>query len=118
MDFPQFISFTVTNACNLRCQMCGQWSEEGYINNKTKRPDTGTRMKLEDWKRLVDEIANHKIRFILVRGGEPFLFPGIIELLKYINSKGMFISLDTNGTLLGKYAEELVKIGNIGAKAL
>lgn len=113
MDFPQFISFTVTNACNLRCQMCGQWSEEGYINNKTKRPDTGTRMKLEDWKRLVDEIANHKIRFILVRGGEPFLFPGLIELLKYINSKGMFISLDTNGTILEKYAEELVNIGNM-----
>jgi MoaA/NifB/PqqE/SkfB family radical SAM enzyme len=113
MDFPEIISFTVTNACNLRCQMCGQWSKEGYINNKTKCPDTGTTMKLEDWKRLVDEIANYKIRFVLVRGGEPFLFPGIIELLKYINSKGMFISLDTNGTMLEKYAEELVTIGNM-----
>jgi len=113
MDFPKFISFTVTNACNLRCKMCGQWSEDGYIKNKTKCPDTGTIMKLEDWKRLVDEITNYKIRFILVRGGEPFLFPGLIELLKYINSKGIFISLDTNGTMLDKYAQELVNIGNM-----
>jgi MoaA/NifB/PqqE/SkfB family radical SAM enzyme len=113
MDFPQFISFTVTNACNLRCQMCGQWSDEGYIKNKTKCPDTVPKMKLEDWKRLVDEVVNYKIRFILIRGGEPFLFPGLIELLKYINSKGIFISLDTNGTRLGKFAEELIKIGNM-----
>jgi radical SAM protein with 4Fe4S-binding SPASM domain len=70
-------------------------------------------MKLDDWKHLVDEIANYKIRFILVRGGEPFLFPGLIDLLKYIHGKGIFISLDSNGTLLEKYAEELVKIGNM-----
>jgi MoaA/NifB/PqqE/SkfB family radical SAM enzyme len=113
MDFPQFISFTVTNACNLRCKMCGQWSEEGYIKNKAKCPDPVTKMKLEDWKRLVDEAANYQIRFILVRGGEPFLFPGLIELLEYINSKGIFISLDTNGTMLEKYAEDLANIGNM-----
>ena len=111
MNFPQFLSFTVTNACNLRCKMCGQWSEEGYVSNRTI--DTSSKMKLEDWKRLVDEAANHKIRFILVRGGEPFLFPGIIELLEHIHSKGFFISIDTNGTVLKKYAADLVRIGNM-----
>ncbi len=88
----------VTNACNLRCRMCGQWSEEGYVLNRTV--DTRSRMSLEDWKRLVDEIAQHKIRFVLVRGGEPFLFKGIMELLRYINAKGLFLSVDTNGTIL------------------
>jgi hypothetical protein len=33
MEFPEYISFTVTNSFNLRCGMCGQWSEEGYIRN-------------------------------------------------------------------------------------
>jgi MoaA/NifB/PqqE/SkfB family radical SAM enzyme len=113
MDFPQFISFTVTNACNLRCKMCGQWSKEGYIRNKSGGPDVLPGMGLDDWKRLVDEIAHFQIRFILIRGGEPFLFPGLMELLKYIHSKGLFISLDTNGTMLDKYVPELVKIGNM-----
>ena len=113
MNFPEFISFTVTNTCNLRCRMCGQWGEEGYIKNKTKHTGTNPKMKLNDWKRLVDEIAGYKIRFILVRGGEPFLFPELTDLLKYINSKGIFISLDTNGTKLEKYAEELVSMGNM-----
>ena len=107
-DFPPFISFTLTNACNLRCRMCGQWSEEGYVFDGTVgiRP----RMTVKDWKRLVDEIARHKIRFVLVRGGEPFLYKGIMEVLQYINSKQIFLSIDTNGTVLERYAEELSRL--------
>ena len=111
MDFPQFVSFTVTNSCNLRCRMCGQWSKEGYVLNHTV--DTRSRMRVGDWKRLVDEIADHNIRFVLVRGGEPFLFKGIMELLQYIHAKGMFISVDTNGTILDRYAEDLSRISNM-----
>ena len=108
MDFPQFISFTVTNSCNLRCRMCGQWSEEGYVRNRVV--PTRERMQLGDWKRVVDEAAHHNIRFILVRGGEPFLFPGTMELLHYVNQKGIFLSVDTNGTLLERFADELSTI--------
>jgi MoaA/NifB/PqqE/SkfB family radical SAM enzyme len=91
--------------------MCGQWSEVGYINNDPITQNAN--LELSDWKRLVDEIAQHKIRFVLIRGGEPFLFKGIIELLEYINSKGIFLSIDTNGTMLHKYAADLVRIGNM-----
>ncbi len=91
--------------------MCGQWSEEGYI--KTGDKNFNNELRLEDWKRLVDEIAQHKISFFLIRGGEPFLFPGIIELIKYVHNKGIFIAIDTNGSMLHKYAEEIVKIGDI-----
>jgi MoaA/NifB/PqqE/SkfB family radical SAM enzyme len=111
MAFPQFISFTITNNCNLRCKMCGQWSEQGYIYNKE-----GTRkeeMTIKDWQRLADEAAAHHISSLLIRGGEPFLFPDIIELLQYIHDKGIFISIDSNGTLLKKYAADLLRIGNI-----
>jgi MoaA/NifB/PqqE/SkfB family radical SAM enzyme len=111
MEFPQSISFTITNACNLRCRMCGQWSEEGYIHNRVKDPTSP--LKLEDWKGLVDEIADHHGPFILLRGGEPFLFPGILSLLEYIHEKGIFISIDTNGTLVEKYAKDLVQIGKM-----
>jgi len=111
MNFPEYISFTVSNSCNLRCQMCGQWSEEGYIHKKTK--SRRAQMKLADWKRLVDEVAAYPVKFILIRGGEPFLFPGIIALLEHIHSKGIFISIDTNGTILHKFAADLVRIGNM-----
>lgn len=111
MKFPQYISFTITNACNLRCRMCGQWSEKGYMYNKSN--NLVSLLELTDWKHLLDEVATHDIKSILIRGGEPFLFPKIMDLLKYINKKGIKISIDTNGTLLNKYAAELIEMGNI-----
>jgi MoaA/NifB/PqqE/SkfB family radical SAM enzyme len=91
--------------------MCGQWSEEGYMHadDDALKPH----MKLADWKRVVDELAEHQIGSLLLRGGEPFLFPDIIELLEYIHNKSMFISIDTNGTMLKKYAADIARIGQI-----
>ena len=111
MDFPGYVSFTLTNACNLRCQMCGQWSPEGYV--RTGHGYHGPVLKLDDWKRLADEAAAHGITSILLRGGEPFLVPGIIALLEHIHGLGLYISIDSNGTRLAEYAADLVRLGNI-----
>jgi MoaA/NifB/PqqE/SkfB family radical SAM enzyme len=111
MDFPQNVSLTITNHCNLRCQMCGQWSEEGYI--QLNKDILKKEMTLADWKRVVDELADHHVASVLLRGGEVFLYPGIVELLEYIHDKGMFISIDTNGTMLKDYAADIVRIGKM-----
>ncbi|MCE5186585.1 MAG: radical SAM protein [Planctomycetaceae bacterium] len=107
LSFPRQISFTLTNACNLRCAMCGQWSPGGYMRNKGHAPSPA--MAFDDWKRLIDQIAEHSGTAILLRGGEPFLFPHIMELLEHIASRQLFTAIDTNGTLLHKYAPELMR---------
>jgi len=111
MNFPQSVSLTITNACNLRCRMCGQWSEEGYIRGRSaaRRKE----LELADWKRLVDEMAEHNLKNVLLRGGEVFLFPDIIPLLEHLRAKGIFASIDTNGTRLAPFAADLVRIGNL-----
>jgi MoaA/NifB/PqqE/SkfB family radical SAM enzyme len=111
LDFPEFISFTVINACNLRCKMCGQWNENGYIKNKII--NANAQLNTGVWKKLVDEISHHNIRFILIRGGEPFLYTNIMEVIEYINGKGISLSIDTNGTAINKYIHDLVKMGNM-----
>jgi MoaA/NifB/PqqE/SkfB family radical SAM enzyme len=111
MNFPQSISLTITNHCNLRCQMCGQWSEEGYIRGNSE--SLKHEMSLVDWKGIVDELAAHGTKSLLLRGGEAFMFPGIIELLEYIHAKGMFISIDSNGIMLKQFAEDILRIGNM-----
>ena len=111
MSFPESISLTITNHCNLRCQMCGQWSQEGYIRNNLE--SLKKEMSLADWKRVVDELAGHGTKALLLRGGEVFMFPGIIELMEYIHAKGMFISIDTNGTMLAQFAEDIARIGSM-----
>ncbi len=110
-DFPRLISFTVTNSCNLRCRMCGQWSEEGYMRARKTRPRPT--MRIADWKRLVDEVAAQGGSGILLRGGEPFLLPGIVELLDHIAARGIFTSIDSNGTHLAQVADDLVRIGRV-----
>ena len=111
MDFPQTVSFTITNACNLQCQMCGQWSREGYM--RSRRNLLREELGLADWKRLVDELAAHEIRSLLLRGGEVFLYPEIIPLLEYIHGKGILISIDTNGTQLERFAGDIARIGDM-----
>jgi MoaA/NifB/PqqE/SkfB family radical SAM enzyme len=91
--------------------MCGQWSIEGYI--RSAQEQLRHSLTLTDWKKLTDELAAHQISSVLLRGGEPFLFPDILELLEYIHSKGIFISIDTNGTMLKKFAADIVRIGSI-----
>jgi MoaA/NifB/PqqE/SkfB family radical SAM enzyme len=111
MDFPQSASLTLTNHCNLRCQMCGQWSREGYIRNHNEV--LKNELGLSEWKAVVDELAAHGIASVLLRGGEVFMLPWIVELLEHIHEKGMYISIDTNGTLLEQHAADLVRIGRM-----
>ena len=111
MNFPQSISLTITNHCNLRCKMCGQWSDHGYIRSNLE--SLKHELTLAEWKRVIDELADQDIRSLLLRGGEAFMFPGIIELLEYIHNRGMFISIDTNGTLLKQFAPDILRIGNM-----
>lgn len=105
--FPKVISFTLTNHCNLRCHMCGQWGIKGYMKkNSYHNPD----LPVSLWEKTVNEIAKHNVQAVCIRGGEPFLYPEVIDLLTHIKSKNLHISIDTNGTLLKKYAEDIVKL--------
>jgi len=91
--------------------MCGQWSDSGYM--RQQKESLSQEMKFSDWTRLVDELVEHRISAVLLRGGEVFLFPEIVKLLEYFNSKGIFTSIDTNGTLLKDFAKDLVRLGSI-----
>ena len=68
---------------------------------------------LADWQRIIDELADHQITSLLLRGGEPFIFPDIVALLEHIHDKGIFISIDTNGTRIKDYAADIARIGKI-----
>ena len=80
---------------------------------RTGRANAGAPLEIEDWKRLADEAAAHGIKSILLRGGEPFLFPGIMPLLEHLKRLGLYVSIDSNGTRLAEVAADLVRLGGI-----
>ena len=101
------IYFKPTGACNLRCVMCGQYGEKGTMKDCTAE-EAKKILPLETWKKLIDEIAP-QCPVIYVWGGEPFLYPDLIPLARYMVEKGLYVSVNTNGTLMEKYAEDIVR---------
>lgn len=62
---------------------------------------------MEDWKKIIDNcIAGANVAEFNIAGGEPMLYPGLVELTKYIRNKGVKVSLITNGSLMN---EEWIK---------
>ena len=106
---PETVSLFLTYRCNLRCPMCGQWGENGVF--RTMSPDeVRDRLSLEELKELVDDVASSRPNFTLF-GGEPMLYRGWPDLVAYIKRRGMRCNMVTNGTLLERYAEEVVRLG-------
>jgi radical SAM protein with 4Fe4S-binding SPASM domain len=104
---PMQISLRITNLCNHRCAVCGQYGKNGYMHFKESSHLLKT-LPVEKYKELVDQNAKYKPLYYLT-GGETFLYPGLVELCNYMKKKGSVVSLVTNGVLLEKYAEDIVK---------
>jgi radical SAM protein with 4Fe4S-binding SPASM domain len=100
--------FKLTPLCNLRCVMCGQRGIKGSLKGAFAQEESKKILPLETYKKLVDEIK-HKKPTIYLWGGEPFLYPDLFPLVDYMMEAGLAVSVNTNGTFLAKYAEEIVK---------
>ena len=92
------IYLKLTPLCNLRCKMCGQRGDKGILKGEFAANEAKSILPLENYKKLVDELAPRKPVWYLW-GGEPFLYPDLIPLVKYIIDKGCFCSVNTNGRL-------------------
>jgi radical SAM protein with 4Fe4S-binding SPASM domain len=126
LPMPTFVQLRVTNLCNLRCKMCGQWGDtgiyrsDGFSASATDGQTEAARireliglnrqMALPDYVRLLDEVAPWQ-PIISLFGGEPLLYPDILPLVREIKSRGLTCTVITNGGRLEGYARELVEAG-------
>ena len=76
---PYQISLRITNACNHRCAVCGQYGKQGYMKTTDRKYLLKT-LPVEIYKDLVDQVADYKPIFYIT-GGEPFLYPAFLELM-------------------------------------
>ncbi|MGA2977213.1 MAG: radical SAM protein [Spirochaetia bacterium] len=107
---PYMVSLRITNACNHRCPVCGQYGAKGYMSVPEKRRELLKTLPVGIYKEIVDDLAYYR-PFYYATGGEPFLYPGIVELLNYAKTKGSNVFFVTNGVKLEQYAEEIVRNG-------
>lgn len=94
------VEWMLGNTCNYDCSFC---SDEFKSGNK-KYLDID--VYIDTCKRLIAQSGDKKIWF-KITGGEPTLYPKLIELLKFIKSTGNFTYIITNGSRTLRYWAEL-----------
>ena len=99
-----FLSFPIINGCNFKCRYCGLGGEAtASYESKTSF----------DLIKKVVPIAIHKgIKKYRITGGEPFLHPNIIEILNYFSDLGVYTLINTNGSLINKFRNELALLNS------
>ncbi|MEM0132001.1 MAG: radical SAM protein [Saccharolobus sp.] len=97
------IVWNVTRKCNLKCLHC-------YINAS---PDAKDDLSEEEAMNLIDQISEVKSPMIILSGGEPLLRRDIFQIISYASSKGIKISLSTNGTLISSSIAKKLKELNV-----
>ncbi len=102
--------FRITPLCNLRCVMCGQRGDKGVLKGKHAVEEAKTIVSLDRYKKLVDEVKRRHPAFY-IWGGEPFMYPNLMEFVQYAVQQKCVVGINTNGTFLEKHAEQIVRDG-------
>lgn len=102
-----YARISLTDKCNLRCVYCMP-EDKVYENNLIN--DT---LSFNDYKFIINGLSQVGIKKIKFTGGEPLLYPHLIDLIKYAHYECNIdnISITTNGIGLNKIAYELKRSG-------
>ncbi|MDZ4823292.1 MAG: SPASM domain-containing protein [Flavobacteriales bacterium] len=92
--WPVSISIEPTTACNLGCPEC-----PSGLRAFTR--DTGN-LKIENFKRWIDELSVHLTYINFYFQGEPFIHPQFLDLVKYASEKKIYTSTSTNAHFLNE----------------
>lgn len=108
--FPSYVSISPTRRCNLKCKMCIQHrqSTDKPENLTWYKPDQ--ELPLDAWVNLFDELTRWR-PIVFITGGEPLLYPHILEFIEEAKKRNLLVHLQTNGILLAKMADHLVNLG-------
>lgn len=97
---PYYASLDVTYRCNLKCVHCSLWD----------RPEGEEEMTLEEMKEIVLKLKGWlNLPALDILGGESFLRPETMHLIRFASEQGLFIHITTNGTMLNdRVCRELI----------
>lgn len=104
--------------CNMNCDMC-------YVRLSREEMERKGRLRTADeWLEIGRQMKEAGVLFLLLTGGEPFLYPDFRKLYMGLKEMGMILTINTNGTLineelaefLGKYKPRRVNITLYGTK--
>ena len=85
---PVKISFEPTINCNLRCPMCDRTRKLEYADHRDRE------LSHERKLAFMREIGQLGVRhFLFIGGGEPLTDPHILEYMRILKSRGVYVHL-------------------------
>ena len=87
------IYFYLTEGCNLRCRHC--WIAPKYQSESNSYPA----LDLDLFKSIIKQAKPLGLTGVKLTGGEPLLHPEIKEILEYIRTEELRLTVETNGVL-------------------
>ena len=100
------LSIRITDVCNLRCIMCGQWGESGFLVGRNlkdlKREEVSPERYIEI---LEDLVHNGHEPIVYLWGGEPMLYDGTLSVIEHAARLGLPPAIATNGTRMTEAVE-------------
>jgi radical SAM protein with 4Fe4S-binding SPASM domain len=85
-------SIRVTSRCNLSCRHC-------YVDDPRDPGLAVDRLDTREVVALIDELCELGCAKLFLTGGEPFLRPDLVDLLRHARSRGLGLAISTNGTV-------------------
>lgn len=83
----------VNERCNVKCRYCEYW----------RLPKYRQEMSIEEWQSALlsirEFVGEYSISF---SGGEPFIKPGFVDLLRFCGENGIHAGVTTNGSALNE----------------
>lgn len=85
---PRNVTLTLNYLCNQNCLMC---------DIKRQKFDKRFEITPQEIKNIIDEMVQMNIEELVLTGGEPFLYPGIFEVIEHAKAKKRKVVMITNG---------------------
>ena len=111
IERPEEINLSITNLCNLKCQMCEGASSSTLLNENIKLGfEKDIQQKDYDWAKsskiqFINDLLKHDLRTLNLMGGESLMVPEILKILKELSARkdvtdNLELTVITNGTTL------------------
>jgi len=99
LNTPLTINISLSYRCNFNCNHC-------YSREQTKEEE----LTFEQHKKIVDILSQWKVPFLNLGGGEPLIVPYLFDYVKYASSKGLHVSMNSNGFLMDKEKAKEIRL--------
>lgn len=96
----KYFAWKIHNVCNYSCSFCGLAYRDG--SNRW--------LSLDKYKEVIDKLVRlceNNPFWLMLTGGEPTLYPKLVDLLLYMKSKNIYSQLHSNGSRTIRWWEEL-----------